>query len=97
MPQCCDLCQVWGETHIRNSARGVGQDPLELAQRVVGLVGGLDASLGEPVVSRVLDLSLDGRLEEIDNTRFGRVDVLGPIAVWAAVGADVVGRETGLG
>lgn len=83
-------------TYVGNGVRSVCQSALKLRERVARSVGRGDARILEPLVGRVLNLRLDDRLDELDDGRFGRVDVLEAVAVGRGVVPDVVGGETGL-
>jgi len=86
-----------GSTYVGLCAARVGQDALELVERVSGLVAGLDARRGEPLVRRVLYLSAHHVLDELDDGRLGCVGEERAVTVGRAVRAGVVVGEAGLG
>ena len=63
------------ETHIWHSPRRIGQSPLQRSKIVPSRVTRLNPGVVQPFVRRILQVGLDGSLDEIDDGRFGRVDV----------------------
>jgi len=63
------------ETHIWHSPRCIGQSPLERGKVIPSRITRLNPGVIQPFVRRIVQASLDGSLDEIDDGRFGRVDV----------------------